>query len=72
MELRTRTRRWGNSIAIILPKVIVDEAEIKENDEVTINIDKSRPKAGEFFGRLKGKIKRSTQEIKDEMRKGWH
>ena len=50
MELRTKTRRWGNSIAIILPKIVVDEIEIKENDEITINIDKSRPKAGEFFG----------------------
>ncbi len=31
---------------------------------------KNRPKAGELFGYLKG-WKKPTQELKEEMRKGW-
>ena len=69
MELKVKARRWGNSIAFILPKLIVDEKKIRENDEITVEI-KKRPLARETFGILKN-WKRSTQEIKDEMRRGW-
>ncbi|MEK6952409.1 MAG: AbrB/MazE/SpoVT family DNA-binding domain-containing protein [Nanoarchaeota archaeon] len=69
MEIKTIARKWGNSLAVILPKTITEERRIRENDEVLIEI-KNRPLAGEFFGKFP-KWKRSTQEIKDDMRRGW-
>ena len=69
VEIETRTRKWGSSIGLILPKSLVDEVGIKPNEKITIEV-KKRPLAKEFFGLLKD-WKRSTQEIKDEARAGW-
>lgn len=71
MEIIAKPRRWGNSLAIILPKMIVEANKIKENQEIKIFIEtKNRPTAKNIFGILPN-WKRPTQEIKDEMRKGW-
>jgi hypothetical protein len=43
---------------------------IKENVPITITINKKRPKAGALFGLIKN-WKKSTQELKNEMRSGW-
>jgi len=69
MELKTRARRWGNSLAIILPKILVKSKDIRENEEITIEI-KEKSTAERIFGILRN-WNRPTQEIKDEMRKGW-
>ena len=69
MEIEAKTRKWGSSIGIVLPKKIVEEAGIKPNEKIVIEV-KRRPLAKEFFGILKD-WKRPTQEIKDEMRAGW-
>jgi len=52
-----------------MPKALVEEAGIKPNEKIVIEI-KKRPLAKDFFGLLKD-WKRPTQEIKDEMRAGW-
>ena len=70
MEIKTIARRWGSSIGVIIPKEVVEAKRIKENDEVTIKIE-NRPTVAEFFGRLKGKLKKSAQELKDDARRGW-
>jgi len=70
MEIKTKARKWGSSLAIILPKVVADAKKINENDDVVIEIKKPLL-VKDVFGMLKGKIKRPAQEIKDEMRKGW-
>ena len=69
MEIETIAKRWGSSIGIIIPKEIVESNKIRENDKIIIDI-KKRPIAKEFFGKYPN-WKRSTQEIKDEARKGW-
>ena len=71
MEIKTKARKWGSSLGIILPKLIVEARKIRENDDVIIEI-KNRPIAGKLFGRLKDKFKKSTQELKDEARRGWN
>lgn len=71
MEIRTKARQWGSSIAVILPKAFVDSKRIKPNDEVILEVRKN-PLAGNFFGKFPIKNGKSVQEIKDEMRKGWH
>ena len=71
MEIKTQTRKWGNSIAVIIPAQIAEQEKIKENQEITIKVKKMRPKAGALWGFGKGRFKKSTQEIKDELRRGW-
>lgn len=70
MELTTKVRKWGSSLAVILPKALTDEKNIRENDNVTIEI-KNRPLAKDLFGLFPRKSKKSAQDIKDELRKGW-
>jgi antitoxin component of MazEF toxin-antitoxin module len=71
MEIEAIAKCWGSSIGIIIPKEVVEANKIRENDIIKIEI-KNRPLAKEFFGRYKGKFKRSTQELKDEARRGWN
>jgi antitoxin component of MazEF toxin-antitoxin module len=70
MEVKTKAKKWGSSIAIILPKAIVEARKIHENDEIIVEI-KKRPIAGEFFGKFPRKPKKSAQQLKDEARRGW-
>jgi antitoxin component of MazEF toxin-antitoxin module len=70
MEIKTIARKWGNSIAIILPKNFVEERKIRENDEVVIEV-KKKVLAGEMFGKFPRKSGKTAQELKDEMRRGW-
>lgn len=70
MQIKTVAKKWGSSIGVILPKSVVDSRKISENDEVIIEI-KNKPLASEFFGRFKGRITESAQELKDDARKGW-
>lgn len=70
-EIKAIAKKWGSSIGIIIPKEIVDSKKIKENDQIIIEI-KSKPIAKELFGRCpEWKSKKTTQELKNEMRKGW-
>ncbi|MBI2631602.1 hypothetical protein HYW75_01210 [Candidatus Pacearchaeota archaeon] len=72
MEIETLTRKWGNSIAIILPARAAEQEKIKENERVVAKIEKKNPLlVKDVFGMLKGKFTKSAQEIKDEMRAGW-
>lgn len=68
--IKTETRKWGNSLGIIIPKDIVEREHLKERDKIKFIIIKDSKKVlKETFGIAKGKIKRSAQEIKDELRK---
>ena len=70
MEIKTKAKKWGSSLGVILPKSIVDKSNIRENDEIRIEI-KTNQIDKEFFGRFPRKSKRTAQELKDEARKGW-
>jgi len=70
-QIKAIARKWGNSIAIVIPKEIVDKERIKEDEEIIIEVKKRRPKAGVLFGKFPQLKKWSTQELKDEARKGW-
>ena len=63
------TRKWGNSIGVILPKDIVEKEHIKENMRINILISKKSNVLNETFGMLKGKVKKSSQQMKDELKK---
>ena len=69
-EIECITRKWGNSLGVIIPKDIAEEEHLAENEKIFITI-KKKHQAKEFFGMLAGEWKKPTQEIKDEMRRGW-
>ena len=70
MEVKVKAKKQGSSIGVIIKKSIVESKRIKENDEITIVVEKKKPKAGVLFGMIPN-WKKSGQEIKDEMKLGW-
>ncbi len=67
MELKVK--KWGNSMAVILPKFVVEKENLKENDEVFIEVAKKFD-----FSKIFGSAPKRTmsgQEFKDMVRKGW-
>ncbi len=71
MEIVVKPRKWGNSVGISIPKEVVEEEGIELDKELVIEIkgaNKSE-KIKSLFGKFK--FDKSTQEIKDEMKKGW-
>ena len=71
MEIKTKAKKWGSSIGIILPKSVVETRRIKENDEIIIEVRKPFI-TKELFGKYPRKSNRSAQELKDEARGGWN
>lgn len=71
MEIETLTRKWGNSLAVIIPSRIVEEQKLRENEKVVFKVEKRKTiKVKDIFGMLKD-WKRPTEEIIKEARKGW-
>jgi len=68
MGATAKVRKWGSSLGIVLPKKIVEEKKLKENDEISIEVVKEAD-LSKVYGSLD--FKKTTQELKDEARKGW-
>ena len=69
-ELNVKVRKWGDSLAVIIPKEIANNERINASDTIRMSIIKQTD-ISDVFGILKGKLKKSAQEIKDELRKEW-
>ena len=68
--IETKVKRWGNSFGVVIPIEIIEEEKIKENDSLKLIVLKDSKNAfKETFGMGKGKIKKSAQQIKDELRR---
>ena len=67
-EIETFARKWGDSIAIILPRKVVEKERIKERDRIRVKI-KKEVSLIHLFGSLK--TNKTAQELKDESRRGW-
>jgi len=67
-EIETIARKWGDSIAIIIPKNIVEAEKIKPQTKVKIKIVREDD-FSDLFGKLK--TKKTPQQLKNEGRKGW-
>ena len=48
---KNTNKTGGNSIAVILPKIFVENNKIKEDEEVTLEI-KNKPDLKELFGKF--------------------
>ena len=69
MDIKVKPKRWGNSLAVIIPNEIVEKEGIKENKEIILNIVKEAD-LSDIFGLIKNR-KMSGQKAKDLMREGW-
>lgn len=69
VEFEGEVRKWGNSLAVILPRDKFKGKRIRVGKKLRfITMDKGVDLRKEF-GSLKHIFKKSTQEIKDELRK---
>lgn len=66
MEIEARTKKWGSSLGIVIPKDLVERENLKENQFIKILAveTQKKTKVKDIFGKLK--FKRPTQEILDE------
>ena len=67
-EIETKAKKWGDSIAIIIPKEIVKKEGIKVNQKLHI-ILKKEIDFSDVFG--KWKTKKTAQQLKDESKEDW-
>lgn len=68
MEIKAKTKKWGNSIGIIIPKEVIREQNIKPDQEVTFTISKKPITTGEdLWGTFK--FKKSTEQLMREVDK---
>ncbi|VVB81160.1 Uncharacterised protein [uncultured archaeon] len=67
-ELDVETKKWGDSMAIIIPKPIVEAERIKLNQKIHIIIHKETD-LSDLFGKFK--TSKTAQQLKDEARKDW-
>ena len=68
MELKAKTKKWGNSIGIVIPKEVVRQEDIKPNQEIVLIVNtKPITRAKDIFGTLK--FKESTDKLMREIDK---
>lgn len=65
-EVESRIRKWGNSFGVVIPNEVMKKEKLKEGQKVGILILKKADVLKRTFGTLK--LKKSAQEIKDEIR----
>ena len=63
MITETKVRKWGNSLAMIIPKEITKQEDLNEGDIVKVDISKEKKIDG--FGILKGAPKFSREDEGD-------
>ena len=76
MEIQTTTKKWGSSLGIVIPKIIVITERLREGQKISVDIlSKKKTTVGEIFRMVekhhlpKTKDKRGTQEVLNEIDK---
>ena len=66
MEIKAKTKKWGNSIGVIIPKEVVRDNNIKPNQQVTLMLNAKPFTTGrDISGTLK--FKKSTEKLMREV-----
>jgi len=65
IELKTKLRRWGNSLGIVVPQKIVEKEKAREGDEITILFRKKKPNLKKLLGAHK--FSKPTEQLMKEM-----
>lgn len=67
--VEAEAKRWGNSLGLIIPREVVEEERIKEHTKMRVLLVKGgRTALNSTFGMARGRLKKPTQQIKDELR----
>ena len=69
MAVEVKVKKWGNSMGIILPKVLIEKKQLKEKDNILVEIVKEA-NLSNVFGSIK-KRKLAGQKFKELVREGW-
>jgi antitoxin component of MazEF toxin-antitoxin module len=72
VEMEGKIKRWGNSMAVRFSKNHFNEAGLRPEQNVKVLVLPQRNVIADTFGMLKGRIKKSGQQLKDEIRKELH
>jgi antitoxin component of MazEF toxin-antitoxin module len=68
MDIEVKTKKWGNSIGIIIPNEIVTRSNIRPEENIIIEIrDKRATVLKEMFGTMKSQ--KGAGQIIEEVRK---
>ncbi len=62
----SKTRKWGSSLGVIIPKDVVKELKIRENQEVYLEIKPKDNPLKELFGSVK--LSKPTEQLLKEVR----
>ena len=67
MAIQVKTKKWGNSIGIIIPSETVEKLNIKPEETIEVEVSKKSNVLKELFGAMK--FKKVTEKILKEIRK---
>ena len=67
MAIEVKTKKWGNSIGIVIPMEIAEKLNIKPEEGIIIEIEKKNNVLKELFGAMKSK--KATEDILKDARK---
>ena len=62
----SKTRKWGSSLGVIIPKDVVKQLKIRENQEVFLEIKPKDNPLKELFGSVK--LSKPTEQLLKEIR----
>jgi len=68
VRVETITRKWGNSLGITIPTEITKKFHLQENQQLVIDI---KPINNLVAIRGLLQTRKSSQQLKNEMREGW-
>ncbi len=62
----SKTRKWGSSLGVIIPKEVVKEHKLRENQEIIIEVKPKENPLKELFGSVK--LSKPTEQLLKEIR----
>lgn len=73
MAVEVKTKKWGNSIGIIIPSETVERLDIKPEERIVVEISKESNVLKEMFGTMKSEktAKQMVDEVRKELESKW-
>lgn len=73
MVVEVRTKKWGNSIGVIIPRKIVEELNIKPEEKLRLDISKHSNALEELFGSMKSEktAKELLADVREDLESKW-
>ena len=73
MAIEVKTKKWGNSIGIVIPSETINRLNIKPEERIVIQIEKKTNVLKEMFGIMKSKksTKQMVKEAREELESKW-